>query len=656
MWPESLPARRGLANLLAGVALAGLAGGSRAQDADELAQLLATPVYAASKYKQRAAEAPAAVTVLTQGDIRSFGWRTLGEVLGGVRGVVTRYDRGYTYLGVRGLSRPGDYSSRLLLLIDGVRANENIYDSVLVGREFPVDVALIERVEFIPGPGSVMYGPNAVFGVVNVVLRKAASLRGQAVTASIDSQLGRKLQFSTAHEFGPGSLLLAASAELRPGTDLMLPDFDPAGGSGLVQGLDGERDRKLQLRWTAQDWGLSAIASERAKTIPTAPYGLVFGDRSVWTDRMLLVGGHWQRLAADGSGWWLQTGLGQYDYDDSGRYEPDRLPTTYRNQGRWWQAEVRRTWRLGPSQMLLVGADMQRNLRQRATSSVVDTAGTTTTSVADNGTRFGIFATGDIALAEHWRLGLGARLGRDASGAWHATPRLSLLWQPSADWVVKALAGEAYREPNFYERTPEVPTQPWNDGLRRERLRAIELAADWRVNQQLRLSASLYDNRVRDMIEQRAQPDASLVYQNVGAAQARGLEVEAELLSTDGWRLRASLSRQQVRLGDGSEPSNAPHALFKLHATAPLPGLPVRLGLELQGTGARKTLAGQRLGSHLLAHTTLLWDPAGQAWSMAASIYNLGNRAVADPTGPEHLADRIVQDGRVVALRWSLAF
>jgi outer membrane receptor for ferrienterochelin and colicin len=118
---------------------------SRASDAEDLEQLLATPVYAASKYKQSVMEAPASVTVLTQGDIRSFSWRTLGEVLGGVRGVFTRYDRNYTYLGVRGLSRPGDYSSRLLLLIDGIRANENIYDSVLVGREFPIDVALIER-------------------------------------------------------------------------------------------------------------------------------------------------------------------------------------------------------------------------------------------------------------------------------------------------------------------------------------------------------------------------------------------------------------------------------------------------------------------------------------------------------------------------------
>lgn len=645
-----------LIRILTALSLTTFASSSPAGDTDELEQLLATPVYAASKYKQSAAEAPAAVTVLTQGDIRSFGWRTLGEVLGGVRGVFVRYDRTYTYLGVRGLSRPGDYSSRLLLLIDGVRANDNIYDSVLVGREFPIDVALIERVEFIPGPGSVIYGPNAVFGVINVVTRNAASLRGQALALSVDSQHARKLQFTSAHEFAHGALLLAASAENRPGTDLVIPAFDPAGGDGRVRGLDGERDRKLHARWSGGELNLSAIVSERAKTVPNAPFGLVFGERSVWTDRMTLIGGSWQHLTADGSGWWMQSGLGQYDYHDKGRYEPDRLVAEYRNQGRWWQAELRRTWRLGSSQMLLLGADVQRNLRQRIVTTVYEANGPDVTDTATDNTRYGLFVTDEISLTRALKLGLGLRLERNWADSWHATPRVSVVWQPTPDWVIKALAGEAFREPNFYERTPAAPGEPWNNALRRERVRSYEWAADWRASERLRISASLFDNQVQALIEQVAQADGLLVYRNVGAAQARGVELEAEFTAASGWRLRASLTRQRVRLDDGSEPSNAPRSLFKLHATTPLPGVPLRLGLELQGTGPRFTLTGQRLGSQLLANATVLWDPPGRAWSLSGSIYNLGNRRVADPAGSEFPSDRIEQDGRVVALRWALAF
>ncbi len=636
--------------------LLGAAAPAAAADADELEQLLNTPVYAASKYRQTAAEAPAAVTVLTQGDIRSFGWRTLGEVLNGVRGVFIRNDRAYTYLGVRGLSRPGDYSSRLLLLIDGIRANENIYDSVLVGREFPIDVALIERIEFIPGPGSVMYGPNAVFGVVNVVTRNAASLRGQTLAVTLDSQRGRKLQFSAAHEFERGSLLVAGSAEHRPGGDLALPAFDPAGGDGVLRGLDGERDRKLQARWTRGGLSLSAITSEREKTVPTAPYGLVFGERSVWTDRMTLLGATWQRLGADGAGWSVQTGLGFYDYHDIGRYEPDRLLTTYRNQGRWWQGELRRTWRLGEGHLLLVGADLQRNFRQTWRQTVDEPGGPPEATIATDSTRYGLFVTDEITLAPTLKLGLGARLDHGGDGRSHLTPRGALIWQPTPAWTVKLLAGEAYRAPNFYERAPANPGEPWNDTLHRERVRTWELAADWRPTARVRWSASLFDNRVRDLIEQVALADGRLVYQNAGRAEARGLELETEWIGQAGWRLRSSLTRQRVRLDGGAEPSNAPRMLLKLHASTPWPGQPLRLALELLGTGARRTLTGQRLGTQLLGNATLNWDPPSRAWSLSATVYNLADRRTADPSGPEHLADRIDQDGRVIAARWALSF
>ena len=187
-------------------------------------------------------------------------------------------------------------------------------------------------------------------------------------------------------------------------------------------------------------------------------------------------------------------------------------------------------------------------------------------------------------------------------------------------------------------------------------MRSTELATDWRPDERVRLSASLFDNRVRDLIEQITRDDGLLVYLNVGAARSRGVELEAEYLSAAGWRLRASLTQQRVRLDDGSEPSNAPHALFKLHTSTPLPGLPVRLGLELQGTGSRQTLTGQRLGTQMLAHATLVWDPPGRAWSLSTSVYNLGHRRVADPAGPEFRADRIEQDGRVAALRWTVTF
>ena len=85
-------------------------------------------VYTASKFKQKVTEAPASVTIITAEDIRKYGYRTLADILRNVRGFYVTYDRNYSYLGVRGFGRPADYNSRVALLVDGHRVNDNVYD------------------------------------------------------------------------------------------------------------------------------------------------------------------------------------------------------------------------------------------------------------------------------------------------------------------------------------------------------------------------------------------------------------------------------------------------------------------------------------------------------------------------------------------------
>jgi outer membrane receptor for ferrienterochelin and colicin len=84
-------------------------------------------VYTASMYVQNSREAPSAVTVITADQIREFGYHTLADALRSVRGFEVSYDRDYTYLTVRGFSRPGGYNDQILLLINGHRLNDNIY-------------------------------------------------------------------------------------------------------------------------------------------------------------------------------------------------------------------------------------------------------------------------------------------------------------------------------------------------------------------------------------------------------------------------------------------------------------------------------------------------------------------------------------------------
>jgi outer membrane receptor for ferrienterochelin and colicins len=89
-----------------------------------LDQLVNVEVTSASRFKQKSSEAPSSVEVVTAKDISSFGWRTLAEALNAIRGLYVRNDRNYSYVGVRGFSRTGDYNSRVLIMIDGHRMND----------------------------------------------------------------------------------------------------------------------------------------------------------------------------------------------------------------------------------------------------------------------------------------------------------------------------------------------------------------------------------------------------------------------------------------------------------------------------------------------------------------------------------------------------
>src|SRR6185295_4844201 len=116
--------------------------------------------------------------IVTADEIKKFGHRTLAEVLRSVRGIYVTYDRNYANFGIRGFDRPGDFNTRVLLLVDGHRMNDNLYDSALLGSEATLDLDLIDRVEVIRGPSSSIYGNSAFFGVINIITRRGGQIDG----------------------------------------------------------------------------------------------------------------------------------------------------------------------------------------------------------------------------------------------------------------------------------------------------------------------------------------------------------------------------------------------------------------------------------------------------------------------------------------------
>ena len=161
-------------------------------------------VFGASERLQPVTEAPASVTFITAQEIARFGYRSLADILRSVRGMYVTDDRNFSYVGMRGFGKPGDYNSRILLLINGHRVNDNVFGQAEIGAEFGLDPAMFERVEIIRGPASSLYGDSAFFAVVNVITRTGASLNGGSITVEAGTLGAQLVRASAGHVLANG--------------------------------------------------------------------------------------------------------------------------------------------------------------------------------------------------------------------------------------------------------------------------------------------------------------------------------------------------------------------------------------------------------------------------------------------------------------------
>ena len=139
---------------------------------DDLAELYGDEVVVtASKRVQKITDSPSAIAVITAEDIKMSGATQLAEALAMVPGLQIGFITHNSQLagGIRGFNKSP--ANKIMLLLDGVPWDVEIY-GIPPFNPFPLSLDDVERIEIVRGPGSSLYGANAVFGVINVITKK----------------------------------------------------------------------------------------------------------------------------------------------------------------------------------------------------------------------------------------------------------------------------------------------------------------------------------------------------------------------------------------------------------------------------------------------------------------------------------------------------
>lgn len=625
-----------------------------------LEELMQIRVVGVSKYEQSQQQVAAAVSVITRNDIKTYGWRTLGEALASLPGVHTTYDRQYTYFGTRGFGLPGDFNTRVLISINGNRINDATYDQGPIGREFPLDLDLIERIEFIPGPGSAVYGQNAMLGVVNIVTRKGNDVNGIELSGSyntLQSTFQDRVTMGKTFDNGLDALVSFTGIQSK-GQDLFF-DFGDTGISGTTRGQDGEDVKQFYAQLRRGPLSFDFIYGNRRKEVPTAAYlsdPLVPGqfERDLHLRTQIQYNDYFLNDTLNVLG---RVFLGQFRYHSPATYEGAETLAT--GPSDWHGAEIRFVSTTVARHKLMLGVEYQNNTRIQQTTQVF-VAPQDNVDIESAVLRTGVYLQDEWQITETLTATAGLRYDYNGWIGSRLSPRGALIWQATPKATLKALYGRAHRAPNSYERDfADGISQIANPHLNSETIDTVELIADYRITESMNLRTALYRWNMRNLIVFRDNPEQEKLpffQQSDVDVIARGVEFSADKTWSWGGRLRASFALQDDKFAQ-SRLVNSPQYLSKLNFTTPLPFAGLRLGYELQYNSKRKTLDDTHVGGYVLSNLNLMTDVrAIKGLQASLALYNLFDEHYLHPASDNNWQNSIVQDGRSVRFRLDYRF
>ncbi|MBU8900419.1 TonB-dependent receptor [Corallococcus sp. M34] len=523
-------------------------------------------VVTASRRAQSSLEAPNATTVITAEDIRLSGATSLSELMRRVPGAdVMTLGVGSANVSLRGFNQR--IANKVLVLVDG-RTEYQDFLGLTLWSTLPIGLDEIERIEVIRGPGSALYGANAMLGVINIITQAPGSGPRSRFTATVGS--GHTVDGSFVSHGGSGPLRFRASAAYAQedkwsrdyGDDR--PDVALLGGSPEI-GLRGARGNLSTVYTFDNGRQLGVSGGVHRYATEVYPLGLLrnyyLNGLSAYAKSDVELGpikvkAFWNHLAVDAGP----------QYEPIGQRSLATHVTSNVFNG---EALYAKNFELAGEHQVNIG--VEGRLKRVAFSYL---------GPLRQEVHAAAFIQDEWRVVEPFRFVASYRVDRHPlldngkPGLAHS-PRVSALFTPFEGQAFRASAASAFREPTFLESYTRLPVPvPGVNGasvlttgstqLRPERLTALELG--WRGEAPelgFDWDLALYQNTVKDLIGLSAfqalpageayDPGTGSyllgrsVFQNEAAIYtARGVEAGVTLAPIDGLGIKASAAIQHM--------------------------------------------------------------------------------------------------------------
>lgn len=703
IWPWTKPAKL-LALFCTGlIGLPFSAWGANGLEEEDLAQVYGDKgfVSIATGSVQPVHRAPAIASVITAGDIEALGARTLEDALALVPGLhVSRsfYFNNpiYTFRGIHSQQNP----QVLVLLNDLPLTNVFAGDRGAIWDSVPVE--LISRIEVIRGPGSALYGADALSGVINVITKSPEELKGTRLSAAYgsfetadltaihggeqgvlhystylhvghtdgmdrtiraDQQSALDPLFGTTASLAPGPTNLGVRS-IDAGFDLRWMDFtlragykkrsEMGTGVGVANALDPEGKGRgerymVDLGWRNatlfSNWDLTARAnyedvSELAHLVlfPPGAFGNAFPQGMVGEPFK------WERHAGL-SGSATYTGFTDHRLRFGAGYRKEDLYRVEESKNYAFVAVPG----LGTIPVPLGG--------------MVDVSDTNPFIQPHSRIVRYAYAQDEWSLAPDWVLTAGVRHDRYSDFGGTTNPRLALVWDAAYDVTAKLMYGRAFRPPSFAELyNINNPVANGNPNLKPETIETREAAVTWQATPGLQVGANAYLFTMRDILRFEPNSDGSPgnTAQNVGELKGRGFELEFVWDMTRGFRLSGNYGHQQAWDPEtGDDAGNAPRNRGLLRADWRfMPGW--SFNTMVNWVADRRREPGDTRGpirDYTLVDVALRTEAPGRQWSVTLVARNLFDVDAREPSPkPGLIPDDFPLPGRQFGIQGQIAF